>query len=426
MRLQRRSDREGSEISRESYEFLLDNFMFKSLTFLILFFLIFPIFFIAVVYPDKIGNLITGMASYSSLEVDSEPRITINDSVFYVNQFINLTPCGYDLRGGNLTCTFSQPFDYNLGTWTPTWSDIGIYEVQINATNDWGEFSTKNVTIMISSSTLEGGCELFFTVEEDHKLTITWNSTLPINDFEYAEYTDFTLSYVDYLVNATFNETDAVNITNINENFYFDNTANETKERYYRLYGHHDGRTFICNQTFGKITRELTMNYGRWNYISSPFKRTDKSLSTFLTEAESDLEVAFKYNHDSGGFNFYLFDVNFGNIQDVEYSECLILQPTEKTLVTTAGKIMTDISANLTINFDRWNYLGWIIDRTDISAAFSGYEDDLEVLFIYDHENGGFKFRLFDLGFGTISEISPTDCNIIQPFNAFLYEYEMT
>ena len=369
------------------------------------------------------SNLLTGRVSQSTLDVDSSPIITINDSVFYVNQLINLTPCGYDQRGGDITCTFSPPFDFLLGNWTPSWDDIGEYNVQINATNDWGELSTKNITIQISSSIIEGECELSFDVDEHHRLLISWGTLLRLNDFEYHDYDDFTLSYVDYLVNGTFNETDAINVTNIDVNFYFDTTANETKERYYKLFAHHDGRTFSCNKTFGKITRNLTMQHGRWNYISSPFIREDRTLNGFLGEADSDLEVVFKYNHNTGGFNFFLFDLNFGDISEVEDNECLIIQPNEKTRVTTAGEIMKDISANLTTNFNRWNYIGWVSEYTNVQKAFSGYEDDLEVIFVYDHDSGGFRFRLFDISFGTIDSIEPSHCNIIQPFNDVLYEY---
>ena len=397
----------------------------KSFSYLLLCgFLLISSFFLLLINLGE-DDLLTGRVSQSQLDVDSSPVITINDSVFYVNQLINLTPCGYDQRGGEIVCTFSPPFDFFLGNWTPSWGDIGEYNVQINATNDWGELSIKNVTIQISSSIIEGECELYFNVDEHHRILVSWDTLLKKNDFEYHDYDNFTLSYVDYLVNGTFNETDAINVTNINVNFYFDTTANETKERYYKLFAHHDGKTFSCNETYGKITRNITMEYGRWNYISSPFLRRDKSLNEFIGEADSDLEVVFMYNHDTGGFNFYLFDINFGDIDEVDYSECLIIQPTEQTRITTAGKIMKNISVNLTTSFDRWNYMGWISEYTNVQKAFSGYEDDLEVIFVYDHDSGGFRFRLFDISFGTIDDIQPSHCNIIQPFNNVLYEYEI-
>ncbi len=397
----------------------------KASVYIIFLIVLVPASILIIINSPNLGNIITGMASFSVLEVDSFPRITINDSVYYVNQLVNFSDCGYDMRGGELNCTFSDPLDHELGTWTPGWGDIGIYDVQINATNNWDETSIKNVTLMISSSILEGECDMNLTVEEDHKLMVTWNKTLPINDFEYANYTEFTLSYVDYLTNATFNLTDAVNVTINDDNFYFDNTANETKERYYKLFGHHDGKTYVCNQTFGKVTNDLTMNYGRWNYISSPFLRKNTTLFSFLEQAKDDMQYAYKYNHEVGSFDYHIFSLGFGNIDGVDYNECLLLQPNQITKVTTAGEIMKNISANFTGSYGRWNYMGWVPEDTSREEAFSDYETDIQYLYIYNHETGSFDYHIFSLNFGNIDSIPPATCNLIQPHNEMEYEYKI-
>lgn len=403
----------------------LDNVILKSIFSITIFFILFPMFFILVRYPYDVGNLLTGKVTESHLLVDSKAVIVIDNLEYFVNDFINISECGYSPSGGDVTCRFSHPFDNILGTWTPNNEDAGTYNVQINATNEFGELTTKNITLIILATDFKGGCNLSFNILDDHRIIVHWDNMLPRNENEFYEYNEFTISYVDYLVNGTFNDSDAVNITNINENFYLDNTANETIERYYKLYAHGGGINFECEDIFGKYTRDLTTSFGRWNYISSPFYRSDKSMLGFVDESKQDLEFAYKYDHSTGSFDFYFFDLNFGNIGDVGTNECLLLQPLRQTRITTAGRIMKNITGTFTTSFGRWNYFGWVAEYTDRIKAFAGFNDELEFLYIYDHDTGSFKFHFFDLNFGNINEISPTTCNVIQPYTPTTYEYNI-
>ncbi len=398
-------------------------FVIRALGCLVVALLLLPLFTMLLLEKEP-RDMITGMVTDSIMELDTDIIITFNDSTFFVGEQINFSDCGYATTGNDVTCTFSPPLDFFEGTWIPESEDVGSYIIEINATDGLIE-ATKTINLTIVEE-LTGNCEMDFDIHSDHRIMIYWDNEVEI-DGEMVEYSNFSLSYKDYLINGTFDMEDATTIHDITDGQYFDNTANETKERYYKLSATDElGRTFECLDVFGKATSDLTTDFGRWNYLSSPFLRDDKSFFDFVDEAKNDLEFAFRYDHTEGGFDFHLFEDDFGNIDEVDFHECLLIRPYEKTRITTAGRIMREIETTLTGEFGRWNYFGWVAEDTDMEKAFDGYENVIEFLFIYDHDDGGFDFHLFEDDFGVIDSIPPTTCNLVRPYegeHGTLYQY---
>lgn len=397
-------------------------------SFLVIVFLVsFSVFLVLAPWTLEKSNFVTGNAFSAIGILNVAPEINITNLQFLEGDFINISECAFDLNGEIPLCTFSSPLGHYNGSWQSEFGDAGAYVIEINATDGYGGFDTKNITIILFSQKVTGSCDIELEVLTDYNVNLTWNRTLKKNQFEMHNYTNFTMSYVDFFLNGTWSNYSASNITNIVEPHLYDFLSNNTAQRYYKLYAFNGLQEFECNTTYGKIEIPLTPDFGRWNYVSSPFIQKDTSLSNYVVQSEDEVEYAFKYNHVAGFFEFYAFSLSFGSFSDVDDGECLLLQPLNPTgsRIVLAGEVLPELSQNLTLAFDRWNYHGWVADNTTREKAFSGYESDLEFLFKYNHGIGAFDFHSFNLDFGFIDNVPQGSCNLIQPHNEIEYKYNI-
>lgn len=406
-----------------------ENVVFTSLFTLVFFLLLVPFSFFIIAHPPKLNDALTGNAASLMAILNAAPVINLTNETYVTQTFINISICGYDPNVDPINCTFSAPFDYYNGTWFPGELDDGNYEIQINAT-DGLLTTTKNITIFVVPANVYGACDMKFDILPDQNLNITWSNSLKKNSLENQTYTNFTLSYTDEPWNGTFNLTDAINISGITTPYYYDTWANMTVQRYYKLFAFKGLQQFECNTTYGKFTHDLTANYGRWNYLSSPFKITNRSIKYVFRSAWDNLENLFIYNHTSGSFNFFLFNVppdGFGDFSEIPDGVCLLVQPLgiSGAKVTFTGEVLTELNQDLTMNYGRWNYQGSVAADISRKDAFKGYEFDLENLFKYNHSTGSFRFFIFSInpptGFGEINDIPAGSCNLIQPLNPVNY-----
>ncbi|MFW6231333.1 MAG: hypothetical protein ACOC32_04915 [Nanoarchaeota archaeon] len=420
------------ESSRVEEQSVLDNVIFRSILSFLFLCLLLPFGYLLLLSPPLLDDVLTGDAVTMMSILNADPVINITNGTYFTETMINISVCGYDPNLDPINCTFSAPFGHENGTWIANETQSGEYEIQINATDGIGGFSTKNVTFLVIPRKVFGECNMRFDILGDHNINISWDPELRQNSFNTVEYSNFTISYVDRYYNGTFNKSDAINVTDITTPHYHDTWANMTESRLYKLYGFNGPQVFECNQTYGKITHTLTPDYGRWNYVSIPFSLQNRSIKHVFRSAWDELENLFVYNHETGSFNFFIFSVDFGDFSRIDDGVCLLVQPLnpEPTRVTFTGELLRDIGQNLSMNYGRWNYQGWVAQDTRRQEAFSGYEFDLENLFKYDHSTGSFEFFIFSIspptGFGEIDEIPAGTCNVIQPLYPVNYNYTTT
>lgn len=371
-------------------------------------------------------NLLTGNLIGSGVYVvNNPPVINVSDFSVIYGTLVNISQCAYEPDGHNFTCSFSPPLDPLYGFWQTNMSDVGSYIIEINATDQFGANSSKNVTLIVSVPNYNGTCELHFEVFDDQNINVTWNNQMNTSGGALTNYTNFTLSYSNYLSNLKFNDSLATNVSGLTENGYYDATANTTEYRFYKLYASDGINNLQCNITFGKKMTYLTPDNGRWNYVSSPFIEQNTNLLHF-TQSTTSLDYAYKYNHETGVFDFYSYAFSFGTLNDVNTGECLLVQPTNVNgeLITVAGEVMGNISDNLTMDNGRWNYFGWVLENTTRTDAFSGYEPDLDYVYQYNHATGVFDFYSFVFSFGTITVLPAGRCSLVQPkTTSILYNY---
>jgi hypothetical protein len=325
MKQQKSSSRKGEQ----SLEHSRENVIFTSLFTLIFFLLLVPFSLFIISNPPKLDDTLTGNAASIMSILNAAPVINLTNDTYITTRMINISICGYDPNVDPITCTFSEPFGFYNGTWTPNETQDGNYIVQVNAT-DGLLLTSVYINISVVPASVSGTCNMQFDILPDHNINISWSPDLKKNSFENQTYTNFTLSYTEEPWNGTFNLTDAINITDITTPYYHDTWANMTVQRYYKLYAYKGLQQFECNTTYGKFTHDLTPDYGRWNYLASPFKITNRSIKHVFRSAWDDLENLFIYNHTSGAFNFFLFNVppdGFGDFSEIPDGVCLLVQP---------------------------------------------------------------------------------------------------
>jgi hypothetical protein len=371
-------------------------------------------------FLKDMGFDITGLVTTPmTLIIDSNqaPIIIINDFIAYVGDLINLDPCAIDPNSDPINCTYSAPIN-SSGQWQTQEGDAGVYIIEINVSDSQGGNSTKNITLTLTYSE----CSFNSSRNVDNRsINLAWN-------FKGKSYTNYTLYWIDTAIeDATINLSLAHNLT-INTNEYNDTNASSVGERYYKVVGFNTSSSETCNITVGKYDLNFTPNFGRWNYQSLPFLQDSYYVESILEPGADDLEWAYTYNHSSGLFSGWNFDFDLGTLdnESIYPGECMLVKPKSKwTNVTVTGRIYPMINRTTTNAFGRWNYIGWVAERTPRDEAMNSIIAEYEWLYEYNKSSGQFIgwFQPFTLG--DIYELRPGVGYIFKAFDNGTLYYNM-
>ena len=372
------------------------------------------IFFIE---PNIVGNVINEM---SMTIANSPPIINLTDFTAYVGDTINLTECGYDLNGDVVFCSYSAPIPAN-NIWNVLVGDVGTHNITINATDE-RNWTIKYITVIVQLLG-EEACNLNATLNEDNKtVKLEWN----LSGQGYKNYTLF--MYDDYLENATFDFTNTSNISFYEQTKWNDTTAGNVKQRYYKIKAFNEFNSKTCNVTVGKFDWELTTANGRWNYVSLPFEIKNSFIEDVFAPIKSSIDWVYTFNHTSGDFNlFYFMPFSTGPYKYLKPGECILVKPNADVNLTIVGEIYTKIEINLTIANGRWNYFGWVAEKTPRAEAEIPILAKYDWLYSYNESSGTFndEFWFNTFGIGKLYDFKAGDGYIIKATDTGIWVYDM-
>ena len=159
----------------------------------------------------------------------------------------------------------------------------------------------------------------------------------------------------------------------------------------------------------------ITDANGRWNYVSVPVSLVDSSVGTALSSVDGNYDWVFEYDHSAGSFDYYLASFATGTISEIENGDCYIIKATDEASIVWEGNdYYTNTSQNLTDDFGRWNYVGWVNSSDSVSDAFSSVDGSYDWVFRYDALEGVFDYYLASFASGTLSSVDPCECYIVK------------
>lgn len=168
----------------------------------------------------------------------------------------------------------------------------------------------------------------------------------------------------------------------------------------------------------------LTTNYGRWNYVSSPIYLASNQVRSALSDIDGFYDWVFEYDHSDGFFDYYFYLFDTGTMSGIYVGNCYIIKAKANTTLSFNGTSeFTNISKAFTTNFGRWNYIGWVNESTDIATALNSIDGDYDWVFRYDSTTGEFEYYFSLFGSGPLQEIDPCECYIIKAKNNVTLNY---
>jgi len=171
----------------------------------------------------------------------------------------------------------------------------------------------------------------------------------------------------------------------------------------------------------------LTTNFGRWNYVSSPIYLVNNAIKQALFAIDGSYDWVFEYGHSDGEFDFYYATFDIGTFTEIYSSNCYIIKATQNdTLLFNGTAKLTTMNKNLTTNFGRWNYMGWVNESTGITTALNSVDGEYDWVFRYDHSVGEFDFYYATFDIGTFSNFYPCECYIVKATTNTTLNYTMS
>jgi len=192
---------------------------------------------------------------------------------------------------------------------------------------------------------------------------------------------------------------------------YTDSNASNYTERYYNLERHENGISENATKIVGKYDISISTDNGRWNYVSLPVLPLNTSVTDVLKTMDGKYEWIYEYVAATSSFKFWFS--GFGTITDLTPGKCFIIQPYVNATFTVAGDDYSFINETLLTNDGRWNYIGWLNENVTVAVGTASIAGNFDWIYEYITSTGAFNF--FFGGGGTITNLQPSRCYIIQP-----------
>jgi len=204
------------------------------------------------------------------------------------------------------------------------------------------------------------------------------------------------------------------NVTGVANLNWTDGTAVTVNERYYKIGIFRGGSETISSNIVGKFDINLTTANGRWNYISLPLNASNSSRANILRPIANKFDFIYRYKADTGTFDWWMEAAQLGGLVNMTPEYCYIVQALENVTLTVVGDDVLSVNQTLLIDNGRWNYQGWINERTDRANATTSLGANYDFIYEYLADSGSFAFWM-QAGFGTITHMRPSKCYIVQP-----------